>query len=316
VSPRVSDVRVKDIAPRLAFQAHAAPTEVKVELVDRLTAAGVPAVEVSSFVRPDLVPGLADAREVFARVDRSTGATFHCCIGNERGLRDAIDAGVDTAWFLLSADPGFARNNIGRSTDESLALLEHLTTLSAGTGTSVGTYVIFAWGGPAGLPRGPESLDPIGRRLVDIGVRQWILADSAGYAAPPQVRELVEHAAGLTGLDNLTVQVHDARGMGVANVAELVDVGLRNIDTSVGGAGGHPAMPGVPGGGVCTEDVVQLLDRMGVRTGIDLGQVIDAATWLADVVGAPTQGFVRRVGAVPTHGVTHDEAAAFAWAPR
>ncbi|MBM9464405.1 hypothetical protein JL108_13170 [Aeromicrobium sp. YIM 150415] len=293
-------VRIKEIAPRLAGQAHSISTEHKVELIDRLTAAGVRAIEATSFVRPDLIPGLADAEQVLARVRRTPGVTFECCVGNELGIRRAAAAGADRAWFLLSADERFARDNIGRSTEESLELLDRLAEVARDEGIGLGTYVIFAWGGPDGPARGGEAFEPIGRRLREVGVEDWILADSAGYASPRQLASLVECAAELTDMAHLTVQIHDARGMGLAGVATLVRLGLRNIDTSLAGSGGHPAMPHLPGGGVCTEDVVQMLDLLGVSTGIDLAAVVEAANWLEQELGVPGLGYVRRVGPVPT----------------
>lgn len=292
-------VVLKDVAPRLALQAHQVDTSVKIELVDRLTAAGMPAIEVSSFVRRDLVPGLADADQVFARMDRSRGAALHCCVGNEQGLRRAIDAGADAAWFLLSADEAFSRDNTGRSTDEAIDVLGRLARLAEGTGTTVGTYLIFAWGGPSGPPRGAEVIDRFAGRLHDIGVRDWLLADSIGYASPHQMRTMIEAALAVNSPEHLSVQVHDSRGMGLANLVQLVEIGLSRIDVSLGGAGGHPALPGVPAGGVCSEDAVQMLTRMGIETGVDLAALIETAVWFADEVGVPSPGFVRKVGPVP-----------------
>lgn len=298
--PQPHGVHIREIAPRLTFQDHVVPTEVKIELVRRLLDAGVRAFELSSFVRPDLVPGLADAEEVFAKVPRVPGLNLGCCVGNTRGLARAIDAGAHTASFLLSADEEFARANIGRSTTESLAELERMAASAADHDIVLGTYIIFAWGGPTGPARGGEDLAPLARRLLDIGVDHWILADSSGYAAPPQIRELVTAALAHVPADHLTVQVHDARGMGLAALLPLLELGIRNIDTSLAGSGGHPAMPGTQGGGVCTEDAVQLLELAGVPTGIDLPRLIDAANWLADEIGAPSKGFVRYAGQVPT----------------
>lgn len=292
-------VRIREIAPRLTFQGHVVLTEVKIELVRRLLDAGIRAFELSSFVRPDLVPGLADAEDVFARVPRVPGASLGCCVGNTRGLARAVDAGADTASFLLSADEAFARANTGRSTTEALAELERMAVYAADYDIVLATYVIFAWGGPTGPARGGEDLAPLARRLLDIGVDHWILADSSGYAAPPQIRELVGAALAHVPAEHLTVQIHDGRGMGLAALLPLLELGVRSIDTSLGGSGGHPAMPGSQGGGVCTEDAVQLLELAGVPTGIDLPRLIDAATWLADEVGAPSKGFVRHVGPVP-----------------
>ncbi|WP_210602845.1 hypothetical protein [Brevibacterium oceani] len=294
-----TDVRLKDIAPRLGCQAHTVPTPIKVELIDRLSAAGIQAIEATSFVRPDLVPGLADAEQVMQRVDRSYGTQWHCCVGNERGLRRAIDAGVDYAWFLLSADEGFSRANTGMTTAESIEQLAKLRRIAAGSGVTIGTYLIFAWGGPSGPPRGPELINNMAPMLSDAGVSEWILADSSGYASPLQMTQLITAAFEHNVADRITVQVHDGRGMGVANAVELARLGIANIDVSLGGSGGHPAMPNYPGGGTCSEDVVLILERMGVRTGIDLSSLIETSRWWADEVGVPSPGFSRRIGPVP-----------------
>jgi hydroxymethylglutaryl-CoA lyase len=311
--PTPPALRIRDIAPRLTFQAHPATTAHKVELVNRLVAAGVPAVEVTSFVRPDRIPGLADAAEVFAQVDRAAGVSLECCIGNRRGLQRAIDAGADAAWFLLSADADFARDNIGRTTEESLDELAALRTLADQAGMALGTYVIFAWGGPTGPARDAGHFEPLAKRLCDVGVTRWILADSSGYAAPPQIRALVQAAAEFVAMDQLTVQIHDGRGMGLANIIELIRLGITNLDTSLAGSGGHPAMPGTQGGGVCTEDTIQMLDLSNHSTGIDLPALIDTATWLEGVVGVPCKGFVRLTGPVPTTEGSQPVGSGFKW---
>jgi hydroxymethylglutaryl-CoA lyase len=295
-------VRIREIAPRLAFQDHLVPTEVKIELFRRLLDAGIRAFELSSFVRPDLIPGLADAEAVFANVPRVPGLSLGCCVGNTRGLARAVDAGADTAAFLLSADEGFARANIGRSTADSLAELERMAAFAADRDIVLSTYVIFAWGGPTGPGRGAEHLEPLARRLLEIGVDHWILADSAGYAAPPQIRELVTAALAHVPAENLTVQIHDDRGLGLAALLPLLDLGVRHLDTALAGSGGHPAIPGHRGGGLCTEDAVQLLELSGVDTGIDLPRLIEAADWLVTEIGVPGKGFVRHAGAVPGLG--------------
>ena len=295
----IDEVRIREIAPRLTFQNHVVSTEVKLEFVRRLLDAGIRAFELSSFVRPDLIPGLADAEKVFAKIPRVPGLSLGCCVGNTRGLARAVDAGADTASFLLSADEDFARANTGRSTIDSLAELERMASFAADHDIVLSTYIIFAWGGPTGPARGGSDLEPLARRLLEAGVDHWILADSSGYAAPPQIRELLTTALAYVPAENLTVQIHDARGMGLAALLPLVELGIRNIDTSLAGSGGHPAMPGTHGGGVCTEDAVQLLELAGMRTGIDLSRLIDTANWLYGEVGAPSKGFVRHTGPVP-----------------
>jgi hydroxymethylglutaryl-CoA lyase len=292
-------VRIRDVSPRLVFQAQAGTTGLKIELIERLIAAGVRAIEASSFVHPKLVPGLADAEQVFAQVKRREGVSLECCVGNLTGLKRAIDARADAAWFLLSADEEFSRDNIGRGIEDSLLELARMREFSEGSGTRLGTYVIAVFGGMTGLARGPEEFAPVANRLIDLGVQDWILADSFGYAAPPQVREMVEFARTLTETSRLRVQIHDSRGMGLANIAELVKLGIQNIDTSLAGSGGHPAMPRANLGGVCTEDAVQMLDLMGVDTGVDLAALIDTANWLDQALGGRGKGFTRHIGKVP-----------------
>ena len=229
-------------------------------------------------------------------------------MGNLTGLKRAIDAGAHVAWFLLATDEAFAKANIGRSIDDSLIELEKMHELASQADIQLGTYLIAAFGGPAGLARGPETVDGLAHRLLSMGVDKWILADSCGYAAPPQMRNMVQFAANLTGMHNLNVQVHDSRGMGLANVAELVALGLHNIDLSLAGSGGHPAAPGASVGGVCSEDAVQMLDLMGVQSGVDLHKLIETANWLRKRIHSAcrpgpgyccrTRGFQGRAGHV------------------
>ncbi|MBC7657226.1 MAG: pyruvate carboxyltransferase [Frankiaceae bacterium] len=297
----MNKIRLRDISPRMAFQAHPASTAHKVELVERLMAAGLQAIEVSSFVHPKLVPGLADAEQVFARVKRPPGVSLECCIGNVTGLQRAIASGADVAWFLLATDEDFSKANIGRTIDESLAELARMQEVAARADIRLGTYLIGAFGGPIGLARGPEDARGVAQHLMSMGVRDWILADSCGYAAPSQIQEMVAFAESLNGSEHLTVQVHDSRGMGLANVAELARLGVRNIDLSLAGSGAHPAAPGIRVGGVCTEDAVQMLHLMGVHTGVDLALLLETANWLDDILGGKALGFTRRIGAVPVN---------------
>ena len=310
-------LRIRDVSPRLGLQAHVVETAHKLELVERLVAAGVRAVEVSSFVNPKLVPGLADAEALFARAPRPPGVSLECCVGNLTGLKRAMDAGAHAAWFLLATDEAFSMGNIGRSIADSLAELARMREAAEGRPIKLGTYLIAAWGGPTGLTRTPADLAPLTDRLLAMDVRDWILADSCGYAGPPQIRQTVGFAADRVGMERVVVQVHDSRGMGLADVAELAALGVANIDLSLAGSGAHPAAPGAAAGGVCTEDAVQMLERMGVETGLDLTALIDAANWLDGLLGGREKGFVRRIGRVPNDAAQMEAARAlrgpFAW---
>ncbi|MGY2897196.1 hypothetical protein [Deinococcus sp. UYEF24] len=293
-------VHLRDVAPRLALQAHLLPTTQKVELIERLLSAGIKEIEVSSFVRPDLVPGLADAEEVFRQLGHREGVTLDCCVGNVSGLKRAAAAGADRAWFLLATDNDFALHNTGRSIEQQLTELGRIMEAAQGTNTRIGTYLIAVFGGPVSLPRAPEEVTWLMERLKAMGVEEWILADSCGYASPLQMRGMVEAASAFMPLEQLRVQIHDSRGMGLANIAELVRLGVTHIDTALAGSGAHPAAPGAQVGGVCTEDAVQLLDRLGVETGIDLPALIATANWFDGLLGGQGMGFTRNVGRVPT----------------
>ena len=299
IETNVPSVRIREISPRLAFQAHQVATEQKVEFVDRLTGAGVRAIELSSFVHPKMVPGLADAEQVFAQVKRPVGISLECCVANVTGLRRAIDAGAHAAYFLLAADEAFSMANIGRSIDDSLAELARMQEVAATSDIRLGTYLIAAFGGPSGLARGPQDVEPVMQKLLALGVNDWILADSCGYASPSLMHRMVEFAATLTRLDRLNVQVHDSRGMGLANLAALAPMGLRNMDTALAGSGAHPAAKGLLVGGTCTEDAVQMLELEGHATGIDLAALIEIANWFNELLGGHEMGFVRRSGKVP-----------------
>ena len=294
-----AEVAIRDISPRLGFQSRSVATGIKVELVNRLVAAGIKGIEVASFVHPKKVPGMADAEQVFASVGRPKGVSLECCVGNTIGLKRAIDSGADAAWFLLDADEEFSLLNIGRSISDSLAELEKLQELAQSSSIRLGTYVIHAFGGPLGFPRKTEDVRPLLQSLHALGVCDWILADSSGYAAPKQVREMMAAVYELNPSRSTRLQIHDGRGMGLANVVELVGSGWKNIDLSLAGSGSHPAAQGRLVGGTCTEDAVQLLHLMGIKTGVDLDALIDAANWLSALNLGPDFGFVRRSGKVP-----------------
>lgn len=291
-------VRVRDISPRLAFQAQQTSTALKVELVDRLTASGIRAIEVSSFVNRDLVPGLSDAEVVFSKIRRTPGVSFECCVASSGGLRRAIDAGADIAWFLLATDDAFSRLNTGRSVAEALDELAQMANIAAVGGIRLGSYLIGAFGGPKGPPKEILHLEPITTRLASLGILDWILADSWGYASPAQIREALRTVAP-SQKGRLTIQVHDTRGLGLANIVAMLEGGITNLDTSLAGSGAHPAMPGAYVGGTCTEDAVQMLHLMNVATGIDLQALIDTANWLQPLLEEPGKGFVRHSGPVP-----------------
>jgi len=200
---------------------------------------------------------------------------------------------------MLSMDEAFSQQNIGRSVDQSIAALAAIREHADGSGVAIGTYVIGAFGGPTGPARDSGQLGAFLDRLVSVGVDRWIIADSFGYAGPLQVRHVFRDIAERASGTDVTLQIHDSRGMGLAGVAEFLAAGFSRVDGALAGSGAHPAMPGARVGGVCTEDLVQMLHLMDVVTGIDLESLIESANWLTALLGEPGGGFVRHSGPVP-----------------
>ncbi|MER5908909.1 pyruvate carboxyltransferase [Streptomyces sp. NPDC001982] len=286
-------VSIRDVTPRLLFQAVPAETGVKVELVNRLVDAGLRNVEVSSFVSRDRVPLLADAENVFTGIDRVEGVSYECCVASSEGVRRASDAGVSKAWYLLSLDQEFGRQNAGRGTAADLDRLAEIVELALDLKVNLGTYIIGSFGGPGGIVS-TTAFDRFLTQLEQAGAGEWIVADSFGFASPNDVAARLPHVLSRKPQGLVRLQIHDTQGMGLANVAAALRLGVRGFDVSVAGTGGHPMIADTNLGAVCSEDLVNMMRLMGYETGIDLPKLLDIANWLASLDGVDARGFVRR----------------------
>jgi hydroxymethylglutaryl-CoA lyase len=288
VSPAGTDVQIVEVSPRDGLQNEAAvlPTEVKVELVRRLLAAGVTRIEAASFVHPRLVPQMADAEAVMAAVPRPPGVSYIGLVLNERGLRRAVDAGVDEVNYVVSATDGFSVRNQGSPLDEVLAAWPAVLAGSRAAGLRSTVTVSTSFGCPFDGEVGTEQVAAVVSRVLAGGAPDEVaMADTIGVGVPTQVRELVSVVRALAGPQvTLRAHFHNTRNTGYANAWAAYEAGVRVLDASAGGIGGCPFAPNATGN-VATEDLGYLLHRSGVTTGLDLLAVATTGTWISEQVG-------------------------------
>jgi hydroxymethylglutaryl-CoA lyase len=277
-------VTVYEVGPRDGLQNEPAPVgaDVKVELIERLAAAGLPAVEATSFVRPEWVPQLADAEQVAAALRHGRGTRYPVLVPNAGGLRRAIDAGVEEIAVFGSATESFARRNLNRSVDESLAMFAPVVETARAEGLRVRGYVSMVWGDPWEGAVPVEQAAGAARRLWELGLDELSLGDTIGVATPLAVQQVIE--ATDVPRDAIAVHFHDTYGQALANVLAALQSGVTTVDSSVAGLGGCPYAQSATGN-LATEDLVYMLDGLGIATGVDLAAVVDTAHWIAQRLG-------------------------------
>jgi len=291
-------VRIREVGPRDGFQnePEVIPTDDKVRLVEMLARTGVRRLEVTSFVRADVIPQLADGAEVLRRADIPDDVSVTVLIPNERGLENALQLRdrFGEVNLFLSASETHNQRNVNRSIEESLTGLERVIARAREEGLRCEGVISVAFGCPyeGDVPR--ERVLEIARRLVDAGCEEIAFGDTTGMGNPAQVERFFD------GLDlgvELTGHFHNTRGQGLANVVAALSAGVRSFESSFGELGGCPVPPGATGN-VATEDLVSMLHEMGYETGIDLGRVIEAARAAQEVLGRPLGSHVLTAGPV------------------
>jgi hydroxymethylglutaryl-CoA lyase len=286
-----SSVSIREVGPRDGFQnePEVIPTERKVELVDALARTGVKRLEVTSFVRADVIPQLADAAEVLARVDVPDGVAVSVLIPNERGLDAALEhrAKIDEINVFLSASETHNRKNVNRSIAESLTGLEVVLGRAREAGLRCEGVISTSFGCPYEGHVPSERVLEIAARLRDAGAREVGFGDTTGMANPRQVREFFAAArSSLGGEVELTAHFHNTRGQGLANVLAALEAGVASFESSFGELGGCPVPAGATGN-IATEDLVSMLHEMGIETGIDLPALLACARRVQEILGRP-----------------------------
>ena len=295
-------VHVTDVGPRDGLQNEARPisTEAKVAFVRGLVAAGLKEIEVSSFVRPDRVPQLADAAEVFASLGEAPqGVVYTALVPNERGLERALASKVGKIAVFTAATESFNRRNVNASIAESIARLRPVVEGARRAGLRVRGYVSTAFFCPYEGPTPPAAAVDVCRRLLDLGCDELDAGDTIGAATPPDVARFLGLLLPHVAVERVVLHFHDTRGTALTNVVEGLRAGVTAFDASAGGIGGCPFAPGAAGN-LATEDLVYLLDGFGVATGIDLERLCEAGRPLEAALGRPLPGKVFRAGPAPT----------------
>jgi hydroxymethylglutaryl-CoA lyase len=294
-------VSVREVGPRDGFQnePEMIPTAEKVRLVDLLSASGLSRLEVTSFVRADVIPQLSDAEEVLAAVKRRDGVSFSVLIPNERGLERALAQRerFDEINVFVSASETHNRKNVNRSIEESLAGLERTLATAREEGLRCEGVISTSFGCPYEGEVSPERVFAIAERLAAAGCEEVGFGDTTGMANPRQAGEFFAAARERLGPVELTAHFHNTRGQGLANVLAALGEGVESFESSFGELGGCPVPPGATGN-VSTEDVVSMLHEMGVETGIDLPRLIEASRAAQDVLGRPLGAHVLTAGPV------------------
>jgi hydroxymethylglutaryl-CoA lyase len=273
-------------APRDGLQNEKAIVDVKVkiEFLDRLADAGLTTLEATSFVHPKWVPQLADATELLAGLSKRDGVRYPVLVPNERGLDRALAAGVRHIAIFASATETFANRNLNRTLDTQFEMFDPVVTRARAEGLGVRGYLSMCFGDPWEGVVPAEQVIAVGRRLLDMGCSQLSLGDTIGVATPGQVEALVD---GFGDPSQLAVHFHDTYGQALANTLAALRRGVSTVDSSAGGLGGCPYAESATGN-LATEDLVWMLDGLGLRHGVDLGKLADTSVWMADRLGRPS----------------------------
>jgi hydroxymethylglutaryl-CoA lyase len=282
-------VTIWEVGPRDGLQNEKSlvPTEVKAEFIRRLVAAGLPIVEATSFVHPKWVPQLADAEDLLRSLGE-TGRVHPVLVPNERGLDRALELGMQHIAIFGSATETFARKNLNRGLDEQFAMFEPTVTRARENGLDVRAYVSMCFGDPWEGDVAIEQVVSVGQRLLDLGASQLSLGDTIGVGSAGHVKALVR-AFGEAGVatDRLAVHFHDTYGQALANAHAALEEGITTFDASAGGLGGCPYAESATGN-LATEDLVWLLQGLGIETGVDLERLVATSIWMAGQLGRPS----------------------------
>ncbi|MHB8262588.1 MAG: hydroxymethylglutaryl-CoA lyase [Acidimicrobiales bacterium] len=278
------DVHIYEVGPRDGLQAEQAqvPARVKVELIQRLAAAGLHTIEATSFVSPRWVPQLGDAEEVVAMLDMDGSVRYPVLVPNLKGLDRAMDAGVREIAVFASATESFAGNNLNTTVDGALRMFEPVISRARGHGMPVRGYISMCFGDPWEGAVQPEQVMHVARRLIESGCTSLSLGDTIGTGTPGHVLALLDSlGSNGVGVDVLALHFHDTYGQALANVYAALGAGVRQFDSSAGGLGGCPYAKSATGN-LATEDLVWMLNGLGVETGVDLGSLVETSLWMAE----------------------------------
>jgi hydroxymethylglutaryl-CoA lyase len=288
-------VKIVEVGPRDGLQNEKAlvASPIKVELIEKLAAAGCRQIEATSFVSPQKIPQLADAAEVMKAIRRAPGVVYSALTPNLRGFDAALAAHADEVAVFAAASETFSQKNINCSIGESLRRFEPVMAAAGVAGIRVRAYVSCALGCPYEGEVAPSGVADVAQKLFDMGCCEISLGDTIGVGTPLAAKRMIEAVAEKIPIEKLSGHFHDTYGMAAANVWAALEMGVAIFDSSVGGLGGCPFAPGAAGN-LATEDLVWLMQGSGVETGLDLQKLVDCAVWISRVLARAPASRVAR----------------------
>jgi len=290
-----SRVKIYEVGPRdgLQNEKKKVPATVKVELVNRLSDAGLKFIEAASFVSPKWVPQMADSAEVIQGIRRKKGVCYAALVPNEKGMEGALASKVDEIAIFTAASESFTRKNINCTIEESLERFRPVVALAKKNGIKVRGYVSCVVGCPYEGDIAPEKVAEVAKKLYEMGCYEISLGDTIGVGTPNKIQTMLKAVIKEVPVEKLALHCHDTYGMALANIYAGLAMGVSVVDSAVGGLGGCPYAKGASGN-VATEDVVYMLRGMGIETGVDLEKIIEAAWFVC-----------RKLGTEPVSRVAH-----------
>jgi hydroxymethylglutaryl-CoA lyase len=288
-------VTIYEVGPRdgLQNEKQSVPTEAKIRYIDLLSASGLRFIEATSFVSPQAIPQLADAGEVMRGIGRAEGVRYPVLVPNARGMERALEAGVTDIALFTAASESFTKANINSTIEASLENFKPVAAMALANGIRIRGYVSTAFGCPYEGYVPPSKVLEVSLRLRDLGVEQVSLGDTIGVGTPNQVEEVLSTVFERIDRSALAVHFHDTRGTALANVLVALQMGISTIDASSAGLGGCPYAPGASGN-LATEDLLYMLDGMGIATGVDIKKLVEASTYILGQLGkAPASRFLQ-----------------------
>lgn len=297
--PLPPKVRIVEVGPRdgLQNEPQTVPTATKIELVNRLADAGLPAVEAGAFVSPKWVPQMADSAAVLKGIRRKPGVAYPVLVPNMQGFESAVAAGVDEIAIFGAASETFSRKNINCSIAESLERFAPVAAAARAKGMRVRGYISCVAGCPYEGAIAPAAVAAVAKALDAMGCYELSLGDTIGVGTPGKVRAMIEAVAREVPVGRLAVHLHDTYGQALANLYAALEMGVATADSSVAGLGGCPYAQGASGN-VATEDVVYMLDGLGIESGVDLAQVFEAGRFICAALGRePTSKVAKALAA-------------------
>ena len=297
----MSSVEIVEVGPRDGLQSEerVLSTEVKLELINRCVAAGARRIETASFVHPKLVPQMADAEAVMDGLPADSAASYIGLVLNRRGLDRALATAVDEVNLVVAASEGYNQGNQNMSVAETLTEIEEMVPEAQAAGKRTSVTISVAFGDPYDGEVAPQAVADLAARIADTGADEIAIADTIGAAVPGDVSERLALVRTAAPAVRLRCHLHNTRNTGFANAVAAIAEGVDSLDTSVAGIGGSPFAPNA-GGNIGTEDLVHMLDRMGISHGLSLPALLETSSWLEGHLGHPGLAMLTKAGPFPT----------------